>query len=538
MIENTKIDQLKAQFNILAERFENLINDFHQMLNHREIYLEDHIFEIKNKIDIQREELINDINKASNRMISILDKYHSECLSNLSSIKSNVTPNTLKMLKADLNEKKDIVVSSNEVGIHKIESLINEIRNKLHANQIEMESYENQLKQNINYSFEPVKFDSFQQYFGQLVDNNDNSIIKSCKMNVRIEKSFNTPFNEKLTNLLDIIDDYKLAVKTNKNQILILNIHTSSLIDRIKDKDYTNCLKWISKSKLATASLDNMINIWDLDDDIRKSPTTLAGHSKNIRDLCYDQERNHLISFSHDASIKIWNLDNFECVQTLITEKINSNSIYFSINPNIQSIKINPDGFLMSLNQKENLVKVWNPNHDYKCELNIKRKKIHLIELTPDGNLVCVTRNYIEIFDFVTGECIRRIDYLNEYYEADDNIDYEEEDDDDDECWIHQYSDHIDDISVKFLKFISKSMFIVVFEDYAKVNGKSTRIKLFDINQEKCIYTCPTIMGLEKTGSVCMLNNKDLVFLCDSKNLSRNDEPDYFNSDIKIVRFT
>jgi WD40 repeat protein len=70
-------------------------------------------------------------------------------------------------------------------------------------------------------------------------------------------------------------------------------------------------------NQLVSASLDFTIKIWDIDKG--ECIQTLPGHTACVSTLALTHNSNHLISGSWDHMIKIWNIESgFNCIHTLI----------------------------------------------------------------------------------------------------------------------------------------------------------------------------------------------------------------------------
>ena len=467
------------------------INNFDFMLSHQEMHLEDYIFDIKNKIDIQREEMIQKIHKVSNEMIEKIDKHHQDCLKNLSILNetTQIEKDNLNKLRFFLDERK---LDAEAIKIEELDTIEEEIDSILKEINISKENYDNQLKMNSNYAFNPVKFNSYDDLFGRL----DKKLKDDFKFSV--VKSFSSPLVQELYSNIDIFDDYKLAISNDLDEILQFDLKSAECLLIIKDcHDLNiNCLKWISKSILASGADDLTIKLWNENGEIIH---TLISHEKPITNLCFNPQKNHLISSSSDGQIKIWSLTNYECLKTLTEHKMD-----------IFNLLLNQNEYLASMTY-DRQIKVWNSNDNYECIFTIKNDaKLSFIELTPIGNLVCVSYNSIEILDILTGERINYIDIFNEG---------------DDEYYM---------TNIEYLKFISESMILVIFQDETEL--RPYRMGIFDLNQEKFKNKINYIPSWHKIHQFSMLKNGDLVVLSQIDYEDDNENENCFSL-IKIIKF-
>lgn len=84
-----------------------------------------------------------------------------------------------------------------------------------------------------------------------------------------------------------------------------------------------------SGQTFATASMDKMIRIWDLEGELKK---TLLGHSRMINDVTYSMDGKHLASVADDSTAIIWNVATGNIIKTLKGHKDQVNAVRYSPN--------------------------------------------------------------------------------------------------------------------------------------------------------------------------------------------------------------
>ena len=73
-------------------------------------------------------------------------------------------------------------------------------------------------------------------------------------------------------------------------------------------------LKLVARARLASASNDKRVRVWDLENG--ECVLTLAGHASYVVGLAL-VDANRLASAAKDNTIKVWNLESGECARTL-----------------------------------------------------------------------------------------------------------------------------------------------------------------------------------------------------------------------------
>jgi WD40 repeat protein len=74
----------------------------------------------------------------------------------------------------------------------------------------------------------------------------------------------------------------------------------------------------LSGNKFASASYENCIKLWDVDNDY-KFLKRLSGHTESVSALCFSAKDNMLLSASFDKTIRFWDAETYECLKLLKT---------------------------------------------------------------------------------------------------------------------------------------------------------------------------------------------------------------------------
>ena len=247
--------KIKQSFEELSES----MNDYENI--DPDVYVFDYFGEIRNKVDLHREELKKEVDQKSDEIIQQLKKREEKCKSNLSKIE-----------KTNLDELKKRNVPSWKLQLrnpNKNEIELNELSSLLNDNLKIVRNYKRKYENNLldNQSIEFLKYEK-SSLFGQL------NIVTNLSPNCG-----------------ELIREYKGHFKT---------IRSIKCDEKLK--------------KLISASTDKTIKIWDLDTgDCLK---TLIDHKKWVTSILI-LPNNKFISGSCDKTLKIWDLNSYECLNTL-----------------------------------------------------------------------------------------------------------------------------------------------------------------------------------------------------------------------------
>jgi WD40 repeat protein len=370
---------------------ENIINKFEFLIEHQVYYLDEHEFELKNQIDIQREILLSNINKISKRFIAKIELFNNDCKNNISKIKKF----DLRYLRDELIR----LIHEEQETKSKIEteSLLKNLKVIIDLAQNEIEKYQNELKMNKIVKFEPINFVDDIDLFGNFSIKQNEIDISTENLSLICVKTLNDVSSD-INLSIELIDDNRVAVGTKSGIIKVWNINSAELIQTLSKDGHQSsitCIKWLNKSNiLASGSEDQTIKVWDL--NTGQLIKTLIEHSGKIMNLCFSEL--YLISGSCDNTIKLWDIKQFNHLNTLNEHNGCVNDVKCLNN-------------LLISGSSDKTVKIWCINY---LKL-IKTLHGHLegviqISLIPNKNDLMIsysTDSMLKIWDIGKGECIK-----------------------------------------------------------------------------------------------------------------------------------
>ena len=257
-----KLDPLRKK---VTESFENLTDSIKKYEDiEPEVYIDGYFYEIRNKVDLHREELKKDIDDKSDEIIRILKEKEEKCKLNAKKIeKINLDELKQDTLPSFKQKFRSPVINHNQ---------LNDLLSKMNQNIEDIEYYVKKFELDLLLN-ESIKFEKYEKSstFGRLIIENIDPVLS---------------------------DNYGELIKS-------YNGH-SSLIRSIQLDE--------NKNKLITGSEDNTIKIWDL--YTRQCLRTLYDHTHWVTSLLI-VANNKFVSGSEDKTIKIWDLNSYQCLGTI-----------------------------------------------------------------------------------------------------------------------------------------------------------------------------------------------------------------------------
>ncbi len=156
---------------------------------------------------------------------------------------------------------------------------------------------------------------------------------------------------------------------------------------------------------LSTQSIPAILRRWSSQARPNPRPAclrTLEGHSGSVTSVSVTPDGQRAVSGSHDATVRVWDLESGECVRTL---EGHSEIVY--------SVSVTPDGLRAISGSRDATVRVWDLESG-ECVRTLEGHSgsVISVSVTPDG-LRAVSGSEdktVRVWDLESGECVRTLE--------------------------------------------------------------------------------------------------------------------------------
>ena len=346
MIQNFyELDPIRK---IIIKSFNELndsVNEYNSLDS--DVYIYDYFAEIRNKVDLHREELIEEITERSEKIILQLNMKEQKCKSNAAKI-AKIDKNYDKLAswkreirKADKN-KYELNQLLGNININKEEAKqkIKHIKNNLLLGEtIEFKKIENSslfggliIKKNkislskecgkllriFNQHTNLVGAQEVDEYSNRLITASNDHTIKIWDLESGDCLKTLTDHKNSVTSILTIPNNKFVSGSTDET-IIIWDLNSYKCLNKLQNKSAVLCLCLLSQNQIACGCFDGSISIWNLNNSNKVK--TFKAHDAWITHLLLADkllaDKTKLISCSRDENIKIWSLVTCECIQVI-----------------------------------------------------------------------------------------------------------------------------------------------------------------------------------------------------------------------------
>ena len=371
------------------KKLDSILNQYNSIDSETMIY--DYFFNIRNKVDLHRERLIEEINERSNDIINELNMLEKECKLNAAKLNkiSNLKSIDLSLWKSQLRMP--------DINLNKINNLYDNINTIIKEIQSDMENYKNDLLMDRNIEFSPLNNNLFGKLKIKCNDIKFTDDFGSCIRTYGEHSSLVRTFQ------VDEISK-KIITGSTDNTIKIWNLETGECLKTLEDhKGWVTSILLYNDNKFISCSDDKTIKIWSLDSyECLNTLTSDLG----VFSICFLAD-NILASGCYSGRINIWNLNNFSLIHSFDAHK-----------EIVSCLKLTKDNSKLVSCSSDCSIKIWNIK-TFECVLTLAGHcdYIYCLELTANGQLLSGSEDKtIRLWDLETGECLKKIDLNAEIY--------------------------------------------------------------------------------------------------------------------------
>jgi len=210
-----------------------------------------------------------------------------------------------------------------------------------------------------------------------------------------------------------------LASASNDNTIKLWNVQNGKEINTLHGHNASvDSVSFSPDGKiLASASSDNTIKLWNVQNG--KEINTLHGHNASVDSVSFSPNGKILASASSDNTIKLWNVQNGQEINTLhghtsfasVWTSIDGKTLASYI-ASVNSMSFSPDGKTLAFASSDNTIKLWNVQNGEKINtFHGHSNSVNSVSFSPDGKILASASNdnTIKLWDVQTGQEINTL---------------------------------------------------------------------------------------------------------------------------------
>ncbi|KAJ5133506.1 hypothetical protein N7526_004871 [Penicillium atrosanguineum] len=261
----------------------------------------------------------------------------------------------------------------------------------------------------IQYCRQAIEDNPLQVYSSALIFSPTRSITRICYHKEKPDWILNSPVVEQnwsicflslkghrelVTSIAWSPDGSRLASASYDNTIRIWDLTTGQCASTLKG--HRGSMGADSHLRL----FDNTINIWGL--TTGQCASTLKGHRDSVTSIAWSPDGSRLVSASDDRTVKIWDPTTGQCASTLEGHR-----------DSVRSIAWSPDGSRLASASNDNTIKIWDPTTS-QCISTLEGHsyRVELVAWSPDGSRLASASydNTIKIWDPTICQCISTLE--------------------------------------------------------------------------------------------------------------------------------